>query len=234
MYRSVTHHPPLSPVFHPLQNIPKSMYNDYQLRTSSLDMASGDYLRWSNYVLDNLLPCSLLQLDQTYFQIVSKIQLESIRKATVVQTLTIYGVRYNFPVCFECHIIFVWFAQLQCVLELRCSNVWLFRTSVCVGEINQLLQGPYIRIQGLELVWVWIHIVAIQQPVNHNQERSIWQLWQITSGLFAHTISQICCRWLDASASLFPCLVNFPCTFLLKHLHPLPTNWFGIINIIQW
>jgi len=77
-YHSHAHHPPLPPVFHPRQNLPMSMYNHQQLRTSSLHTASRDYLRWSNYVLGNLLPCSSHHFDQKYFQIVSKFQLESI------------------------------------------------------------------------------------------------------------------------------------------------------------
>ena len=40
-------------------------------------------------------------------------------------------------------------------------------------------------------------------------------------------------RSLVASPSLFPRLSNFACTFLQKHLHPLPVNAFRIIEIHQ-
>jgi len=69
--------------------------------------------------------------------------------------------------------------------------------------------------------------------VNHNCKRCIWQLWEVTSRLFACVLSQIS-RWsLVASPSLFPRLSNFACTFLQKHLHPLPATAFSIIEIYQ-
>ena len=70
--------------------------------------------------------------------------------------------------------------------------------------------------------------------MNHNRERCIWQLWEVTSCPLARTLYQICRWWLEASPSLFPCLSNFASTFLKKHPLPLPANPFRIIEIHQW
>ena len=47
-----------------------------------------------------------------------------------------------------------------------------------------------------------------------NRERCIWQLWEVTSRLFARALYQIHHRSLVASRCLFPDLSNFACTFL--------------------
>ena len=70
--------------------------------------------------------------------------------------------------------------------------------------------------------------------MNHNRERCIWQLWEVTSCPLARTLYQICRWWLEASPSLLPCLSNFASTFLKKHPLPLPANPFRIIEIHQW
>jgi len=69
--------------------------------------------------------------------------------------------------------------------------------------------------------------------VNHNREHCIWQLWEVTCHHFARALSQIRRRSLVASPSLFPCLSNLACTYLQKHLDPLPANPFSIIEISQ-
>jgi len=81
----------------------------------------------------------------------SKFQLESIWKPTVVPNLTIYGVIDHLPVFEYYHILFFQFVLLQGALEHWSENVWLFRAAVFVDENNQLLPVPHICIQGLEL-----------------------------------------------------------------------------------
>jgi len=60
-----------------------------------------------------------------------------------------------------------------------------------------------------------------------------WQLWEVTSGHFAHALSQIRHQSLVASPSHFPHRLNFMRPFIQNHLHPLPTNPFSLIEIIQ-
>jgi hypothetical protein len=54
------------------------MYHDLQLSTYSLNMASMDYLCWSNLVLGNLISDSLLLFAPKYHGMVAMFQLESI------------------------------------------------------------------------------------------------------------------------------------------------------------
>jgi len=69
--------------------------------------------------------------------------------------------------------------------------------------------------------------------VNHDCERCIWQLWEVTSHLGAHALCQIRRRSHVASHSLFPRLPHFARTFLQQHLHSLPANLFSIIEMNQ-
>jgi len=112
-------------------------------------------------------------------------------------------------------------------------NVWLFRAAILVDEISQLLPVPHICLRGLELFGGSNHILPIRQPVNHNRERCIWQLCEVTSPLCACALSLIRRQSLVPSPYLFLCLSNFTCTFHQKHLHPLPVNLFSIIEINQ-
>jgi len=144
----------------------------------------------------------------------SKFQLESIRKTTVVRNLAIYGVIDHLPVFGYSYILFFQFILLKGALEHRFENVWLFRAAVFVDEITQLLSVPHICLRGSELFRVQNHILAIRHPANHYHERCICQLWEVTSRRVAQELSQIC-RWsVVASPSLFPRLSNFACIFL--------------------
>jgi len=235
-YHSRAHHPPLPsllPLFHPLQNRAISVYNDYRLLTSSLNTARTDFLCRPNYVLGNLLPFLSHHLYHNYLHIISKFQLERIWKATVVRNLAIYGVIDHMPVFVYSHIFFFQFVFLQGALEHWCENVWLFRATDFVAEMNQLLPVPHICIRGLELFGGKNHILAIRHTLNHYCERRIWHLWKVTSRLFACALSQIRWRSLVASPSIFPPLSNLVCTSLQNPLHPLLANPFSIIEINQ-
>ena len=105
--------------------------------------------------------------------------------------------------------------------------------SVFVDEIKQLLPVSHISIHGFELIWGKNDIVTIRHPANHNNECCIWNQCEITSHLFAHTLSQIPRLSFVASPSIFSHLPNFACTFLQNHLHQLLMNPLGIIEIIQ-
>jgi len=150
-HHSLAHHPPLTPLFQPLQNLPNCMHKVWQLPTSSLNTSSGDYLCWSHYLLGNPLPCSSLHIDQKCFWIMSKFQLEGIRKRTVVRNLAIDGVDYHLPMCIQSHMLFVQFVLLWGAVKYRCWKGWLIWASVLVDNIIQLLPVPHICIQGLEL-----------------------------------------------------------------------------------
>ena len=90
---------------------------------------------------------------------------------------------------------------------------------------------PYICVRSLELHAGCRVIAAVRLLRNYNHESCIWQLWDVISWFFARVLSQIR-RWLlVASPSVFPRLPNVTCTFLQKHLHSLPPNPFGIIEI---
>jgi len=144
----------------------------------------------------------------------SKFQLESIRKATVVRNLAIYGVIDHLAVFVYSHILCFRFVLLQGALEHRFEKVSLFRAAVLVNEINQLLPMPYICVRGLELFRGQNHILAIRLPANFHRERCIWELWEVTSHLWAWALSKIRRRSLVSSPALFPRLLNFACTFL--------------------
>jgi len=161
----------------------------------------------------------------------SKFQLESIWTATVVWNLAICGVIDHLPAFVYSNILFFQFVLVQGALEHWCETVSLVWAAVFVDEINQLLPVPHICLWCLELFGGYNHILAIQHPVNHNHERCIWQLWEVTYPLFACVLSQIQIRSLVASPHLFPSLSNFACTFLQTHLHPPPGNPFSIIRI---
>jgi len=90
-----------------------------------------------------------------------------------------------------------------------------------------------IFVQRLELIVGCLVIVAVRQPTNHNHESCIWQLWDITSRIVAHTLSQIHYRSYVASVDLLPRLPNLAYTYLRKHLNPLSPNPFGILIIFH-
>jgi len=81
----------------------------------------------------------------------SKFQLESIWKATVVRNLVIYGVIDHLPMFVNSHILLFQFILLQGALEHWSENVWLFWAAIIVDESNQLLPVPHISMLGLEL-----------------------------------------------------------------------------------
>jgi len=116
-YHFLAHHPPLPPRFHPLQNLPQSMYNKQQLGTSSLNMASRDYIQRFDYMLRDLLPCNSRDFYQYYLPIESKFQLASIWMATVVQNLAIHGVIYHLHRCIWSHLLIVQLVLHQGVLQ---------------------------------------------------------------------------------------------------------------------
>jgi hypothetical protein len=190
------------------------MCNDYQLSTSSLNMASGDYLCQSHYVLGIPRLGNSPNFEQKYFPMVSKFQLESISQATVVRNLVIYGLHYDLPIWIQSHILFFQFGLLQGELEQRCHTVWLFWACILLYEINQLLPVHHICIRGLDLFGGKNHILAIRHPGNHNDEGCIWQLGDVTYRLLTCTVTQIH-RWsLVGSPSISACLLNYVCKFL--------------------
>jgi len=192
-YHSLAHHPVLPPLLHPLQDVPKYMLSDYQLHTSSHHNAAGDYLCRSHYMVRNFVPCRSLRFYQLCFWIVSKFQLDSIWKATVVRNLPIYGSIHELPGWIYSHILFVPFVLLQGAAEQRWQNVWLFQGYVLVNEINQLYLVPHICVRGMELFGGLQNIVAIRHPAGHNRKDCIWQLWDGTACLIANTVARI--RW---------------------------------------
>jgi hypothetical protein len=143
----------------------------------------------------------------------SKFQLESIGTTTVVRNLAIYGVIDHLAVFVYSHILFVQCVLLQGALEHRFENLWLFWAAVFVDEIRQLLPVPHICLRGLELFRGQNHILPIRQPANHNRERCIWQLREVTSRLDARALSPVRRRSLVASPFRFPRQSNFACTF---------------------
>jgi len=102
-----------------------------------------------------------------------------------------------------------------------------------VSGHNQLFPVPHICVRILELIAGFLVIVAIRHLTNHNNESCIWQLWEVTSCLFAKAQTQICHWSLVASHSLFPRLPNVTCTFREKNLNPLSLNPFRIIKTFQ-
>jgi hypothetical protein len=91
----------------------------------------------------------------------------------------------------------------------------------------------HIWVQILEMHAGCRVIVPIQHSTNYNNESCIWQLWDVTSQLIAHELSQIRRPSFVASPSLLPRLPNLTCTFLQKHLHPLSPNPSGNSEIFQ-
>jgi len=165
-------------------------------------------------MLGNLLPCRSLHLWHKYLHIMSKLQLESIRKTTVVRNLAIYGVIDHLALFVYSDILFFQLVLLQGAPEHRFENVWLFRATVFVDEINQLLPLPHICVRCLELFRGQNRILPIRHPAIDNRVCCIWQLWEVTSRLLARALSQIRHRSLVASPSVFLRLSNFTCTFL--------------------
>jgi len=135
------------------------------------------------------------------------------------------------------------FAQVRIVpytlcpilLASSCNSISLSDSVVLLGkffsqENNQLLTLNYSSLQSLELIAGRLVIVAVQHLTIHNHEYCIWQLWDVTSHFVACAHSQICHRLLVSLPFFLPYLLNFTCTFLETHLHPLSLNPFSIIN----
>jgi hypothetical protein len=111
--------------------------------------------------------------------------------------------------------------------------VWFFRASIVFAEINKLLPMPHICVRSLELHAGCRVIVAVLLSTNYHHESCIWHLWDVTSQCVTRALSLIRHRLLVSSPSVLPHLPNPTCTCLQKHLHPLPPNTYGIIEIFQ-
>ena len=184
-------------------------------------------------MLGNLLPCWSLHCYQKYFQIVSKFELESISKATVVQNLAIYGVNYHLPMCINSHILFVQFILIQEALDWQRLNVWHFQATLSVKEVDQLLPVPQIGIWGKELFWGQNHIVGIQHPAYRRYERCIWHLGETRMPVWQSTLRNpspvACCLTFPFSSP-----PQFHLHSFSKHLNALLLSACNIIDIIQW
>ena len=122
---------------------------------------------------------------------------------------------------FLCHVAF----------EYRSQTVWFFWATILFDEINRLLQVPHICVPSVELIAGGLVIVAVWHSTNHNHERCIWQLWEVSSHCFARTHHQISRRTLVHSPSLLPRLLNLICRFLQNHHNQLSPNPCGILKI---
>jgi len=92
---------------------------------------------------------------------------------------------------------------------------------------------PHIRIWDWELYRTSEVSITIQHPPNHNYEYCIWQLWEVTSHLFASALSQIHCWLLAILLSLLPWQLNLTSTLSQQHLNPLWPNMFRKIKFLS-
>jgi len=90
---------------------------------------------------------------------------------------------------------------------------------------------PLICVQSKELHTGGLFIVAIWYSTNYNHERCIWQLREVTSCYSDLVVSQIHCRSLVVSSSLYSPILNIICTCLERHLHPRLQNPFGNLTL---
>jgi len=119
------------------------MDDEYQVHISHLNKTSRDYLCRFNYVLHILLFCRYCHFNQTYLQIESQFQLQSISKATVISNLAIYGAICQLHVGIWFHIIIDQFSLLQGTLESHIYPIWFCQTSISFDEIHLLLPVPH-------------------------------------------------------------------------------------------
>jgi len=230
---SLAHHPPLPPLIHPLLNLPKSMYNAKQLRTSSLIMASRDYLCRSNYMLGNLLPCSSHHFYHKYLHIVSKFQLECIETQQLCEIWPYMGSLIICPCVYN---------PIHSSANFSCSKVHFNINGRMYGSFGR----PFLSMKSTSSsqcltsvyeVWTGLGARIISLPFDTQRITTVnivfGNLGRLLLAFLLTSWPKFSCWSLVASPSFLPHLPNLACTFLDKHLCPLPANSSSIIEINQ-